>query len=115
MASFNINMQQRASRVTVFATVQTIALVGWIIVQSTFSLSPFGHNIPFPVTIVIEAIWWALTLVIMFVLFRKEYNRFVQSVLELEEANTVLRQRTNSALFDLKNQGNQEEQPPKPD
>ncbi len=65
MASFNINMEQRASRVTVFVTVQTIALVGWIIVQSIFTLSPLGHNISNPVIIVIEAIWWALTLAIM--------------------------------------------------
>jgi len=50
--------------------VQTIALVGWIIVQSTFTLSPFGQKIPFPVIMVIETIWWIATLVIMFFLFR---------------------------------------------
>jgi hypothetical protein len=115
MAAFNINMQQRASRITVFVTVQTIALVGWIIVQSTFTLSPFGRNIPFPVIMVIETIWWIATLVIMFVLFRREYARFVQSVVELEEANKVLRQRTNSALFELRDQGNQEEKSSGPD
>src|ERR1700694_539084 len=115
VAAFNINMQQRASRITVFVTVQTIALVGWIIVQSTFTLSPFGRNIPFPVIMVIETIWWIATLVIMFMLFRREYARFVQSVVELEEANKVLRQRTNSALFELKNQGDQEEKSSRPD
>ena len=115
VAAFNINMQQRASRITVFVTVQTIALVGWIIVQSTFTLSPFGRNIPFPVIMVIETIWWIATLVIMFVLFRREYARFVQSVVELEEANKVLRQRTNSALFELRDQGNQEEKSSHPD
>ena len=115
MASFNINMERRASRISVFVTVQTIALVGWIIVQSTFTLSPIGQNIPFPLIMVIETIWWIATLVIMFVLFRREYGRFVQSVVQLEEANKVLRQRTNSALFDLKDQGNQGEQSSRPE
>jgi hypothetical protein len=102
-------MQQRAYRISRFVTVQLIALVGWIIVQSTFSLSPFGRTIPFTVTIVIEAIWWTATLVIMFLLFRQEYKRFVQAVLDLEEANKRLRGMTNSILSELRNQGDQEE------
>jgi hypothetical protein len=98
------HMQQRAHRVIWFLTVQLIALVGWIIVQSSFSLSPLGRTIPFTVTMVIEAIWWIATLVIMFLLFRREYRRFVQAVLELEEANRRLRTATNNILFELKNQ-----------
>ena len=110
-----VNMQQRANRITRFVTVQLIALVGWIIVQSFFSLSPLGRTIPFAVTMVIEAIWWIATLVIMFLLFRREYNRFVQAVLELEEANRRLRETTNNVLLELRNQGNQEERISKPD
>jgi hypothetical protein len=102
-------MRQRAYRISRFVTVQLIALVGWIIVQSTFSLSPLGHTIPFTVTIVIEAIWWAATLVIMFVLFRQEYNRFVRAVLDLEEANKRLRGMTNTLLSELRDQGDQNE------
>jgi magnesium-transporting ATPase (P-type) len=110
-----VNMQQRAHRVTRFVTVQLIALVGWIIVQSFFSLSSLSRTIPFAVTLVIEAIWWIATLVIMFLLFRREYSRFVQAVLELEEADRRLRERTNNVLFELKNQGDQEEKISRPD
>lgn len=110
-----VNMQQRANRITRFVTVQLIALVGWIIVQSFFSLSSPGRTIPFAVTMVIEAIWWIATLVIMFLLFRREYNRFVRAVLDLEEANRRLRETTNNVLLELRNQGNQEERILKPD
>jgi hypothetical protein len=104
-----LNMRQRSRRVTRFLTVQLIALVGWIIVQSFFSLSPLGRTVPFAVTILIEAIWWIATLVIMFLLFKREYDRFVQAVLELEEANRRLRVSTNTILSELRNQGDQEE------
>lgn len=110
-----VNMEQRANRITRFVTVQLIALVGWIIVQSFFSLSPLGRTIPFAVTMVIEAIWWIATLVIMFLLFRREYNRFVRAVLDLEEANRRLRETTNNVLQELRNQGNQEEKIVRPD
>jgi hypothetical protein len=110
-----VNMEQRANRITRFVTVQLIALVGWIIVQSFFSLSPPGRTIPFAVTMVIEAIWWIATLVIMFLLFRREYSRFVRAVLDLEEANRRLRETTNNVLSELRNQGNQEEKIFKPD
>ncbi len=102
------NMQQRSYRITRFVTVQLIALVGWIIVQSTFTLSPLGSTISFPLIMVIETIWWIATLVIMFLLFKREYNRFVQAVLDLEEANKRLRQTTNTALSGLIHQSDQE-------
>ena len=109
------NMRQRANRVTRFVTVQLIALVGWIIVQSFFSLSPLGRTIPFALTMLIEAIWWIATLVIMFLLFKREYDRFVQAVLDLEEANRRLRVTTNNVLLELRNQGDQEEKISRPD
>ena len=102
-----LTMRERAHRITYFVTVQLIALVGWIIVQSFFSLSPLGHSIPFAVIMVIETIWWIATLVIMFVLFRRQYNSFVQAVLDLEEANKRLRQTTNEIFSELRNQGDQ--------
>jgi magnesium-transporting ATPase (P-type) len=113
MATFN--MRQHAQRVTYFVTVQLIALVGWILVQSFFSLSPIGRTIPFAVVIVVEAIWWIATLVIMFVLFQREYSRFVQAALELEDANRRLREVTNTILGELGSQGNQEERALRPD
>ena len=102
-----LTMQQRSVRITWFVTVQLIALVGWIIVQSFFSLSALGRTIPFAVTIVIEAIWWIATLVIMFLLFRREYNNFVGAVLELEDANKRLRRATNDFLLERRNPGEQ--------
>ncbi len=86
MATLNVSRMSRgAYRVSYFVTVQLIALIGWIIVQSLFTLTVL-HIVPFPVVMVIETIWWIATLVIMFVLFRRVYNGFVQAVLELEEA-----------------------------
>ncbi len=101
-------MQKRAQRITQFVAVQCIALVGWILVQSTFSLSSLGRTIPFALLMVIEAIWWIATLLMMFVLFKREYNRFVQAVLELEEANRRLRNATNILLLERRNQSDQE-------
>ena len=104
-----LTMRQRSRRITWFVTVQLIALVGWILVQSFFSLSSFGSTIPFAVTIVIEAIWWIATLVIMFLLFKREYNEFVKAVFELEEANKSLRRATNEFLLEQKNPSEQEQ------
>jgi hypothetical protein len=105
MASSTV--RQRAHRVQWFLTVQFIALVGWIIVQSTFSLSPLGRTLGFTATLVIEAIWWIITLVIMFWLFRREYSGFVRSVIDLEEANNKLRRTTNEMLLELRNPDDQ--------
>jgi hypothetical protein len=104
-----LTMRQRARRITWFVTVQLIALVGWILVQSFFSLSAIGRTIPFAITIVIEAIWWIATLVIMFLLFKREYNDFVQAVLDLEEANKRLRRATSSFLLERSNPSEQEQ------
>src|SRR2546421_6542811 len=90
MAQFN--MRHHSQRVIRFVTVQLIALVGWIVVQSLFSLSSFGRTLPFALMIVVEAVWWIATLLIMFLLFQREYNRFAQAALELEEANRRLRE-----------------------
>src|SRR5260221_5857147 len=99
-----VNMEQRANRITRFVTVQLIALVGWIIVQSFFSLSSFGRTFPFAVTMGIEAICGIATLVIMFLLFRREYSRFVLAGLDLDEPNRRLNEMTNNVLLVLTNQ-----------
>src|SRR5437588_11673401 len=104
-----LTMEHHTYRITRFVTVQLIALVGWIIVQSTFSLSPLGRTLPFAATIVVEAIWWTATLVIMFVMFRREYGRVVKAVLDLEAANRKLRETTNNILLELRNQPGKEE------
>ena len=96
-----VTMRERASRVTRFVIVQFIALVGWIIVQSTFSLTSLGRTIPFAVTMVVEAIWWIATLAIMLVLFRREYTRFVQSAFDLEDAKKKIREATTQILAQI--------------
>ncbi len=106
MAVFNL--QDQAHGISRFAVVQLIALVGWIIVQSLFSLSPFGRSLPFMVMIVVEGVWWIATLLIMFFLFRRIYNSFVKAVVDLEDANKRLRSSTNSFLFQQKEQAAQQ-------
>jgi p-aminobenzoyl-glutamate transporter AbgT len=103
------NMGQRAYRITSFVTVQLIALVGWIIVQSLFSLSPISSSLSFTAKMIIEAIWWIATLVIMFLLFRRVYNGFVKAVLDLEDANKRLRKATNDLLIEIANPSEQEQ------
>jgi p-aminobenzoyl-glutamate transporter AbgT len=103
------NMGQRAYRITSFVTVQLIALVGWIIVQSLFSLSPISSSLSFTAKMIIEAIWWIATLVIMFLLFRRVYNGFVKAVLDLEDANKRLRKATSDLLIEIANPSEQEQ------
>jgi hypothetical protein len=103
------DMRQRAYRITWFVTVQLIALVGWIIVQSVFSLSSLSSSLSFTAKLVIEAIWWIATLVIMFFLFRREYDGFVKAVLDLEEANRKLRKATSDLLIEIANPSEQEQ------
>jgi len=98
-----LTISQHANSVRRFVIIQLIALIGWILVQTFFTLSPPGRTVPFAVIIVIEAIWWTVTLVMMFLLFRRIYGSFVQAAVDLEEANKRLRQRTNTILSDLSN------------
>jgi hypothetical protein len=105
-----INMRQRAYRITWFLTVQLIALVGWIIVQSLFSLSPLSSSLSFTAKMIVEAIWWIATLLIMFLLFRREYNGFVNAVLDLEDANKRLRKATSDLLIEIANPDEQEQE-----
>jgi len=86
-----------------------IALLGWILVQVFFSLSPVGRALPFSLIMVIEAIWWMGLLMIMLLLFLLEYNRFVQAAVDLEEANRRLRGETNRLLAQLWRGHTQEE------
>ena len=104
------NLRERANRISSFLTVQLIALIGWIIVQSLLFVSPISNSLPFIGKMIIETIWWILTLVIMFYLFRRIYNRFVKAVLDLEDANKRLRKATSDLLQEIANPGEQEQQ-----
>ncbi len=100
-------LRDKAQPVTRFVTTQIIALVGWLIVQSLFSLSPFGQSLPFEVMIIVETIWWIATLVIMYFMFMRVYKAFVKSAFDLEDANNKLRDATNQMLFNMKEQRKQ--------
>lgn len=104
------DLRERANRISSFLTIQLIALIGWIIVQTLLFTTPISGSVPFIVKMVIETIWWIATLVIMFYLFRRIYDRFVKSVLDLEDANKRLRQATNELLQRMANPGEQEQQ-----
>ncbi len=104
-----LNMRERANRISSFLTVQLVALIGWIIVQSLLFVTPISSSVPFIVKMVIETIWWIATLVIMFYLFRRIYNRFVKAVFDLEDANKRLRQATHDLLQGMTNPGEQEQ------
>ncbi len=101
-------LRRKAQVVSRFVTVQIVALVGWLIVQSLFSLSPLGRSLPFAVMIIVETIWWIATLLLMYALFMNVYKSFVKSVIELEDANHRLRQMTNQMLLNLREQQMQE-------
>ena len=102
------SLRYKAQHVIQFVIVQFIALVGWIVVQSFFSLSPPGRALPFTLTILLEAIWWIALLLIMLFLFLREYQRFVQSALDLEDANKRLREATNHLFTHIQEQSAQE-------
>ena len=97
------NMRERANRISSFVTVQLIALIGWIIVQTLFFVTPISNSLPFLLKMIIETIWWIATLVIMYVLFKRIYDRFVQSVLNLEDANRRLRKAASDLLQEMAN------------
>jgi len=103
------NMRERANRISSFLTVQLIALIGWIIVQSLLFVSPVSNSLPFIVKMIIETIWWIATLVIMFYLFRRIYDRFVKAVFDLEDANRRLRKATSDLLIEIANPDEQEQ------
>ena len=103
------NMRERANRISSFLTVQLIALIGWIIVQSLLFVSPVSNSLPFIVKMIIETIWWIVTLVIMFYLFRRIYDRFVKAVLDLEDANKRLRKATSDLLIEIANPDEQKQ------
>jgi tellurite resistance protein TehA-like permease len=103
------NMRERANRISSFLTVQLIALIGWIIVQSLLFVSPVSNSLPFILKMIMETIWWIATLVIMFYLFRRIYDHFVKAVLDLEDANKRLRKATSDLLIEIANPDEQEQ------
>ena len=105
------NLRERANRISLFLTIQLVALIGWIVVQTLLFITPISNSLPFVVKMIIETIWWIATLVIMYLLFRRIYDRFVQAVLNLEDANRRLRKAASELLQGMANpnEGEQEQ------
>jgi|SRR5947209_8500286 len=104
------NLRELGNLISSFLTVQLIALIGWIIVQSLLFVTPISSSVPFIVKMIIETIWWIATLVIMYFLFKRIYDRFVKAVVDLEDANRRLRKATSELLQGMANPGEQEQQ-----
>ena len=104
------SLRERAHRISSFLTVQLVALIGWIIVQTLLFVTPVSGSVPFIIKMVIETIWWIATLVLMFYLFRRIYNSFVKAVLDLEDANNRLRRATSDLMQSMVKPDEQEQQ-----
>ena len=66
-----------------FFIVALIALVGWVIVQTLFSLSPFGKAQPFAV-LAIEFVWWLSLLALLALIFKGVLRKLSFSTLSLK-------------------------------
>jgi hypothetical protein len=101
-SAFQHPLLQRANtpqRIRAFFTVTFIALSGWVVAQTLFSLSPFGQSHPF-VALAIEFTWWLALLLVLFLIFKRATGRltFCTHNLEiverkLEEANGQITQK----------------------
>ncbi len=92
-------LENSSQRIRMFFIVALVALLGWVVVQTLFSLSPFGQSNPF-VVLVIEFIWWLTLLAVLAILFRKAIARLIFSTYNvklvekrLAEANEQIEQK----------------------
>ena len=92
-------LENTSRRLRLFFITALIALLGWVMVQTVFSLSPFGQANPF-VVLAIEFVWWLSLLAVLAILFRRVLARLVVStdslkIVEqrLEQANEQIAQK----------------------
>ncbi len=92
-------LENTSQRLRFFFITALVALLGWVVVQTLFSLSPFGRANPF-VVLAIEFVWWLSLLAVLAVLFRRVLARLIIStstlkVVEqhLEDANEQIVQK----------------------
>jgi len=92
-------------RLRAFFAVALTALFGWVVVQTLFSLSPFGQANPFTV-LAIEFFWWFGLLTVLSLLFgqvlarlgfstrnlKRMENRLVEANEHISEKNALLEQ-----------------------
>ncbi len=92
-------LEDSSKRIRLFFITALVALLGWVLVQTLFSLSPFGRAYPF-IVLTIEFFWWLSLLAVLVVLFRRVIGRLVTSThtlkgveKRLEEANEQILQK----------------------
>lgn len=84
-------LENTSRRLRLFFSTALIALLGWVVVQTLFSLSPFGQANPF-VVLVIEFLWWLSLLAMLAILFRRVLARLVVSTRMLKGVEQRLEQ-----------------------
>ena len=96
-------LEDTSKRLRLFFSTALIALLGWVVVQTLFSLSPFGRANPF-IVLAIEFFWWLSLLAVLAVLFRRVLRRLIMSThmlkgveKRLEDANEQI-MRKNALL-----------------
>jgi len=82
-------LEDTSRRLRLFFITALIALLGWVVVQTLFSLSPFGRANPF-VVLGIEFVWWLSLLAALAVLFRRVLGRLTVSTRVLRIAEQRL-------------------------
>ncbi len=76
-------LENTSKRLRLFFSTALIALLGWVVVQTLFSLSPFGRANPFLV-LTIEFAWWLSLLAILSLLFHRVLGRLIASTHRLK-------------------------------
>ena len=92
-------LEDTSKRLRLFFITALVALLGWVVVQTLFSLSPFGRAYPF-IVLTIEFFWWLSLLAVLAILFRRVLGRLVVSThtlkgveKRLEDANEQITQK----------------------
>jgi|GEM_PF-745829 len=92
-------LESTSKRLHLFFSIALIALLGWVVVQTLFSLSPFGGAYPFLV-LAIEFVWWLSLLAVLAVLFKRVLATLIASTRmvrlfeqQLENANGQIMQK----------------------
>ncbi len=82
-------LENTSKRLRLFFSTALIALLGWVVVQTLFSLSSFGRAYPF-IVLTIEFFWWLSLLAVLAVLFRRVLGRLIISTRTLKDAEKRL-------------------------
>ncbi len=77
-----IQLENTSRKLQTFFVVALVALTGWVIVQTAFSLSPFGKAQPF-IVLCIEFVWWLSLLALLTYLFKRVLSKLTFSTYNL--------------------------------